>query len=143
MWKGCWEGGSIKLIESASPHCDNGCNCYNYQPNSTLILGFHGPSLGSSSSYDDHEPPHASCNNKNGSDHKKKIHKGKNHRRRYIVKSATSLPTSPYHYSSPKFLKSLLTSIEVGNSFASFNQGELDNRFAEFIKNFVRLFALT
>ena len=50
-----------------------------------------------------------------------------------IVKSTTGLPTSPYHYSSNRFLKSLLTSVEVDNWFVGFIMGELGNGFAEFI----------
>ena len=50
------------------------------------------------------------------------------------LKSEDGMPTSPEYCSSPELLKSLPTSIEVGNSDAGFNSIELGNWFAEFTK---------
>ena len=50
----------------------------------------------------------------------------------YIVKSTKELPTSSYYCSIEKLLKSLSTSIEVGNAFVDFEHIELDNGFVEF-----------
>ena len=49
------------------------------------------------------------------------------------MKSATSLPTSPYYYSRNRLLKLLSTSIKVDNADAGFNLVEFGNGFAEFI----------